>query len=105
MFWTPLVLKKLKRAAAVSGIWYMPPQDPSAGMAREKPSTAEYQLARLYTRAFASVNDLIPAKYAVTRKNICFLGIPIMKVLKSSRCEKCYLFHLKVKENKRRIAA
>ena len=36
---------------------------------------------------------------------ICFLGIPIMKVLKSSRCEKCYLFHLKVKENKRRIAA
>lgn len=105
MFWTPLVLKKLKRAAAVSGIWYMPPQEPSAGMAREKPSTAEYQLARLYTRAFASVNDLIPAKYAVTRKNICFLGIPIMKVLKSSRCEKCYLFHLKVKENKRRIAA
>ena len=48
---------------------------------------------------------LSPEQYAVTRKNICFLGIPIMKVLKSSRCEKCYLFHLKVKENKRRIAA
>ena len=83
----------------------MLPQEPSAGMAREKPSTAEYQLARLYTRAFASVNDLIPAKYAVTRKNICFLGIPFMKVIKTTRCEKCYNLPLNDKENKRRIAA